>query len=37
MNTNVQRHSNKLITNNRYKFLETIMIRGEKSEYKSTR
>jgi hypothetical protein len=35
MNTNVKHHGNKLIANNKYQFLETIVIRGEKSEYKS--
>ena len=35
MKTNVKRHSNKQITNNRYQFLENIVIRDEKSENKS--
>jgi hypothetical protein len=35
INTNVKRHINKLITNKRYQFLETIVIKDEKSEYKS--
>jgi len=35
MNTNFKVHNNKLITNNRYHSLETIVIRGEKLESKS--